>query len=65
MLRPGGIFVNADYMPDHGLPAFSKRLLARADARRDAPVRGRCGALLAGLVEHFATQEVLRPLVAA
>ncbi|MEV7628492.1 class I SAM-dependent methyltransferase [Actinoplanes sp. NPDC089786] len=36
LLRPGGIFVNADQMPDDGLPTFGKHLLDREDANRDA-----------------------------
>ena len=36
LLRPGGVFINADQMADDGLPTFGKRLLEREDARRDA-----------------------------
>ncbi|WP_433221906.1 class I SAM-dependent methyltransferase [Dactylosporangium sp. CS-047395] len=36
VLRPGGVFVNADHMPDETLPELSRRLVARADQRRDA-----------------------------
>jgi SAM-dependent methyltransferase len=36
VLRDGGIFVNADHMPDDSLPGLTKRLLERADARREA-----------------------------
>jgi trans-aconitate methyltransferase len=36
LLRPGGVFVNADQMPDDGLPSFGKRLLEREDTKRDA-----------------------------
>jgi hypothetical protein len=36
VLRDGGIFVNADHMPDDALPGFTKRLLDRAGARREA-----------------------------
>ncbi|WP_344615873.1 class I SAM-dependent methyltransferase [Dactylosporangium salmoneum] len=35
VLRPGGVFVNADHMPDDALPGLSRRLVARADARRE------------------------------
>lgn len=35
-LRPGGVFVNADYMPDDGLPRLSEKLGDRADAQRHA-----------------------------
>jgi len=36
VLRPGGVFINADQMPDDDIPELSKRLLAREDARREA-----------------------------
>ncbi|MEU5909747.1 class I SAM-dependent methyltransferase [Micromonospora sp. NPDC047527] len=36
VLRPGGIFVNADHMPDDTLPELTKRLADRARDRRNA-----------------------------
>lgn len=36
VLRPGGVFANADHMPDQGLPGLTKRLLAAEDSRREA-----------------------------
>nr|MDT0658571.1 class I SAM-dependent methyltransferase [Micromonospora sp. DSM 115978] len=36
LLRPGGLFANADHMPDDGLPGLTKRLTGYADARRSA-----------------------------
>ena len=36
VLRPGGVFVNADHMPDDTLPELTKRLMDRARDRRDA-----------------------------
>ncbi|WP_436527533.1 class I SAM-dependent methyltransferase [Actinoplanes sp. HUAS TT8] len=36
VLRPGGIFVNADHMPDEGLTGFSARLRDHARAKRNA-----------------------------
>ncbi|MFI7546700.1 class I SAM-dependent methyltransferase [Actinoplanes sp. NPDC049599] len=36
VLRAGGLFANADHMPDEGLPGLTKRLLEAADARREA-----------------------------
>ncbi|WP_433295457.1 class I SAM-dependent methyltransferase [Actinoplanes sp. CA-030573] len=36
VLRPGGIFVNADHMPEESLPTLSERLRARARAEREA-----------------------------
>ncbi|NGM16319.1 class I SAM-dependent methyltransferase [Verrucosispora sp. WMMA2044] len=44
LLRPGGVFVNADHMPDDGLPELTKRLLARAEEHRAA--RYAAGAVL-------------------
>lgn len=35
VLRAGGVFANADHMPDEGLPGLTKQLLDRADARRE------------------------------
>ncbi len=36
VLRAGGVFANADHMPDEGLTGLTKQLLDRADARREA-----------------------------
>jgi len=36
VLRPGGIFANADHMPDEALPTLSERLRAHARVRREA-----------------------------
>jgi SAM-dependent methyltransferase len=36
VLRPGGIFANADHMPEESLPALSERLRTYARSRRDA-----------------------------
>lgn len=36
VLRPGGVFVNADHMPEESLPGLSARLSAWADERRAA-----------------------------
>jgi len=44
VLRPGGVLVNADHMPDDGLPGLTERLVAWADAGRDA--RYTAGAVL-------------------
>ncbi|GAB7038048.1 MULTISPECIES: class I SAM-dependent methyltransferase [Catenuloplanes] len=63
VLRPGGILVNADYMPDDGLPELSKRLGDRADARREA--RYAAGAVLSWSAwwEHAKSDPTLAPLV--
>jgi len=64
VLRPGGAFVNADHMPDPQLPELSRRLIARADARRAA--RYAAGAALewGDWWERAALDPVLAPLVA-
>lgn len=36
VLRPGGIFANADHMPEESLPTLSERLDTHARVRRDA-----------------------------
>jgi trans-aconitate methyltransferase len=36
VLRPGGVFMNADHMPDEALPTFTKRLMARSTELRSA-----------------------------
>jgi SAM-dependent methyltransferase len=36
LLRPGGVLINADHMPDEGLPGLSKTLRDRARERRVA-----------------------------
>ncbi|WP_033342236.1 class I SAM-dependent methyltransferase [Catenuloplanes japonicus] len=63
VLRPGGILVNADHMPDDGLPGLSKRLGERADARREA--RYAAGAVLSWNAwwDHAKTDPTLAPLV--
>ena len=63
VLRPGGVLVNADHMPDDGLPTLNARLVERADARREA--RYAAGAVLSwsGWWEHVAADPVLGPLV--
>jgi SAM-dependent methyltransferase len=63
VLRPGGIFVNADHMPDDDLGEFGKQLISRADARREA--RYAAGAVLSwrDWWKHVATDDFLRPLL--
>lgn len=63
MLRPGGIFVNADHMPDDDLGDFGKQLMSRADARREA--RYAAGAVLSwpDWWTHVGTDDFLRPLL--
>ncbi len=63
VLRPGGIFVNADHMPDDDLGEFGKQLLSRADARREA--RYAAGAVRSwrDWWANVATDDFLRPLL--
>ncbi|WP_306208291.1 class I SAM-dependent methyltransferase [Actinoplanes sp. RD1] len=63
LLRPGGIFVNADHMPDDALPGLTKLLTARADAERTA--RQATGAALdwASWWARVAGDEELAPLL--
>ncbi len=64
VLRPGGVFVSADEMPDDDLPGFTKRLAARADARRSA--RWTAGAALSwsDWWAHVGAHDFFRPLMA-
>ncbi|WP_305782323.1 class I SAM-dependent methyltransferase [Symbioplanes lichenis] len=64
VLRPGGIFVNADYMPEESLPGLTKLLVARADAERAA--RQATGAALDWTAwwARVAGDEELAPLLA-
>lgn len=65
VLRPGGIFVNADQMPDEGLPGLSRRLQAAEDAARDA--RYAAGAVLSwrDWWAHVRTEAFFGPALAA
>ena len=44
VLRPGGVFINADHMADDGLPGLTGRLISRAQARQES--RWKAGAAL-------------------
>ncbi|MEV4512329.1 class I SAM-dependent methyltransferase [Dactylosporangium sp. NPDC049525] len=63
VLRDGGIFVNADHMPDDTLPELTARLTARADRQRDA--RYAAGAVLSwrNWWDHVDADPALAPLV--
>ncbi|WDZ86532.1 class I SAM-dependent methyltransferase [Micromonospora cathayae] len=62
LLRPGGLFANADHMPDEGLPTLTARLTAREETRRTA--RYTAGAVLSWPAwwAHVAADPVLAPL---
>ncbi|MEV5768020.1 class I SAM-dependent methyltransferase [Micromonospora sp. NPDC052213] len=63
VLRPGGILLNADHMPDDALPELTKRLLDSARPRREA--RYASGAVLSwsDWWERAAADPALAPLV--
>ena len=63
VLRPGGLLVNADHMPEDTLPELTGRLLARAQERRAA--RHAAGAALSWSQwwDQAAQDPTLRPLV--
>ncbi|WP_432050381.1 class I SAM-dependent methyltransferase [Verrucosispora sp. NA02020] len=63
VLRPGGLLVNADHMPDDTLPELTTRLLARAEARRAARYAAGAVPNWAQWWEHAAQDPELRPLV--
>ncbi|MER7283069.1 class I SAM-dependent methyltransferase [Dactylosporangium sp. NPDC000244] len=64
LLRPGGVFVNADHMPDDGLPALTKDLLAAGETRRDARVAAGAALSWTQWWQHVATMPALTELVA-
>lgn len=63
VLRPGGVFINADHMPDDGLPGLTERMGARARARQEA--RYQAGAVHSWPAwwEHVAADPALGPLM--
>jgi trans-aconitate methyltransferase len=63
VLRPGGIFVNADHMPDDALPAFTKRLMTRATALRSARYAAGAATSWPDWWAKAAGDEFLAPLV--
>ncbi|MGN9906788.1 class I SAM-dependent methyltransferase [Phytohabitans sp. LJ34] len=62
-LRPGGVFVNADHMPDDGLPGLSARLGERADALRHARYAAGAALSWADWWDRAAADPTLGPLV--
>jgi len=61
VLRPGGVFVNADHMPDDTMPGLTKRLIARADARRAAAYAAGAASTWREWWDHAAADDVLAP----
>lgn len=64
VLRPGGLLVNADQMPDPLLPGLTKRLVALADARRDARYAAGAAPTWTAWWDLAAADPVLGPLMA-
>jgi SAM-dependent methyltransferase len=63
-LRDGGIFVNADHMPDDNVPGLTKRLLDRAAAKRAARYHAGAAYSWSDWWALPAADEILGPLVA-
>jgi len=63
ILRPGGVFINVDHMPDEGLPTLNEKLGDRERTRRDA--RYATGAVLSWEAwwDHVAKDPTLGPLI--
>ncbi|MGN9811590.1 class I SAM-dependent methyltransferase [Micromonospora sp. BQ11] len=64
LLRPGGILVNADHMPDDALPGLTKRLLDRAHDRRTARYASGAALSWSQWWDRAAADPTLAPLVA-
>jgi SAM-dependent methyltransferase len=63
VLRPGGIFVNADHMPDEDLPIFTKRLMTWASGVRSARYAAGAATSWPDWWAKAATDDFLAPLV--
>jgi SAM-dependent methyltransferase len=63
LLRPGGILVNADHMPDDALPTLTDRLAARAHARRAARYSAGAALSWSDWWDRAGADPVLGPLV--
>jgi SAM-dependent methyltransferase len=63
VLRPGGVFINADHLTDDALPVLTGRLLARSTARREARVAAGAAHSWEGWWQRAAADPVLAPLV--
>ncbi|MGN9776917.1 class I SAM-dependent methyltransferase [Micromonospora sp. H33] len=64
LLRPGGLLVNADHMPDDTLPDLTKRLLDRARTWREARYAAGAVPSWSQWWELAAADRALAPLVA-
>jgi trans-aconitate methyltransferase len=64
VLRPDGIFCNADHMPDETMPALTKRLSAAARARRETRYAAGAAVSWPDWWKLAAADEFLAPLTA-
>jgi trans-aconitate methyltransferase len=62
ILRPGGIVINADHMPDDAIPELTGRLMARAQARRSARYAAAAVLSWQDWWSHVAADATLAPL---
>jgi trans-aconitate methyltransferase len=62
VLRPGGVFINADHMPDDTVPELNRRMEEWARARRDARYATGVRLSWAAWWELVASDPVLAPL---
>lgn len=63
VLRPGGVFINADHLTDDALPTLSERLVARSTARLEALVATGAALSWQSWWQRAAADPVLAPLV--
>ncbi|HTF08203.1 MAG TPA: class I SAM-dependent methyltransferase [Asanoa sp.] len=61
IIRPGGVLINADHMPDEGLPGLSENLGDRADDRRQARYAAGAAVSWPGWWELVSRDETLAP----
>jgi trans-aconitate methyltransferase len=61
VLRPGGIFVNADHMPEESLPTLSEQLRARGRELREARYASGAATSWADWWQRVASDDTLRP----
>jgi ubiquinone/menaquinone biosynthesis C-methylase UbiE len=64
VLRPGGVFINADHMPDPGLPGLNEQLAARDQSRWAAEHAADPSSSWEGWWQRLEQDPTLAPLVA-
>jgi SAM-dependent methyltransferase len=63
VLRPGGVFINADHLTDDALPVLTERLVARSSARREALVAAGAALSWESWWQRAAADPALAPLL--